>query len=94
MMSASLPPIRSRRSRVAPSTAGPARRDAPGDRRGAILRRMLEIQCGMPEIYSVQSILHKLLKSFNIFCCNEVWVTFLSALKKKRAFGPLATVQI
>jgi hypothetical protein len=50
-MSASLPPIRSRRSRVAPSTAGPARRHAPGDRRGAILRRMLEIQCGMPEIY-------------------------------------------
>jgi hypothetical protein len=32
-------------------SAGLARRDAPGDRRGAAPRRMLEIQIGAPEIY-------------------------------------------
>jgi hypothetical protein len=49
MMSAPWPPMRSRRSRVAPSAAG--RRDAHGARRGAFLCRMLEIQNGLPEIY-------------------------------------------
>jgi len=39
------------RERVARRGESPAGRDAPGDRRGAILRRMLEIQCGAPEIY-------------------------------------------
>ena len=36
---------------VSPGGAGPARRDAQGDRRGAVPRRMLEIQTGAPQIY-------------------------------------------
>jgi hypothetical protein len=36
-----------------PAGVDPARRDAYGDRRGAVPCRMLEIHCGAPEIYSV-----------------------------------------
>jgi hypothetical protein len=36
---------------VSPGGAGPARRVAHGDLRGAAPRRMLEIQSGVPEIY-------------------------------------------
>jgi hypothetical protein len=38
---------------LVPAGVDPARRDAYGDRRGAVPCRMLEIQCGAPEIYSV-----------------------------------------